>query len=171
MYFIYHCITLHPKPLVAMNVKLSLVGFGVNLAPLVLSDSQQNTVQTVLDAFQAASQYPFSYMAVPSPFRPGINLVFSLTYKGAELASILAKSAGQEERVWQFYVLDATGMPIPNNSGQGRTPYDQFVVQEGYTIIWRLITVIKQPIEIAKRVRNGTTPEQADARQNTYKLL
>lgn len=85
------------------------------------------------------------------------------------LASILAQSAGQEERVWQFYVLDATGMPVPN--GVKRVPFDQFVVEDGYTVIWRLVTVIKQPIEIAKRVRNGTTPEQADARFNTYKLL
>ena len=154
-----------------MVVKLSLVGFGVNVVQLKLGDSQPNTVKTVLDAFQAASQYPFSYVVKPSPFRKGINLVFSLTYKGVTLASELAKSVGQEERVWQFYVLDQNGMPIPNNSGQGRTPYDQFVVKDGYTVIWRLITVIKQPIEIAKRVRNGTTPEQGDARLHTHKLL
>ena len=154
-----------------MNASLSLVGFGVNLVPLVLDGSKPVTVQTVLDAFQAASQYPFSYQVVPSPYRPGVNLVFALTYKGSTLASELAQSAGQEERVWQFYVLDAQGMPIPNNSGQGRLPFDQFPIQEGYTVKWRLVTVIKQPIEIAKRVRNGTTPEQADARLNTYKLL
>ena len=154
-----------------MNVSLSLVGFGVNSVPLVLNGSQPVTVQTALDAFQAASQYPFSYRVVPSPYRPGVNLVFALTYKGITLASQLAQSAGQEERIWQFYIANETGMPIPNNSGQGRVPFDQFVLQEGYMVTWRLVTVIKQPIEIAKRVRNGTTPEQADARHNTYKLL
>ena len=103
-----------------MQVFLSLVGYGVGLVPLTLDGSHPVTVKTVLDAFQAASQYPFSYQVVPSPYRPNVHLVFSLTYKGTMLASELAHSAGQEERVWQFYVSDADGKAIPNNSGKGR---------------------------------------------------
>lgn len=150
-----------------MNVQLSLVGFGVNSVPLVVSDAQPVTIKTVLDAFQAASQYPFSYHVVPSPFRHNVNLVFSFTYKGILLSSQIANSVGQEERVWQFYVADANGMPISNEK---RVPFDQFILQEGYMVKWRLVTVIKQPIEIVKRVRNNTTPWQSDARHHTYKL-
>ena len=156
-----------------MNVTLSLIGFGVNGAPLVLNGAQRVTIKTVLEAFKLASAYPFSYHPVVSPFRKGphkedINLVFSLTYKGITLASELAHSAGEEERVWQFYVAESNGMPVSNAQ---RVPYDHFELAEGNQIKWRLVTVIKQPIETAKRVRNGTTPEQADARHKAYKLL
>ena len=52
--------------------------------------------------------------------------------------------------VWQYYLADASGKRQPTQADES---YTRAVVQDGWSIVWRLVTILNGPGNLAKRLK------------------
>ena len=154
---------------------LSIVGFFTEIAsvPVTITDLPPGgaiTPKQVLDQYkadQAAHGVVFDYATITNPFllKPDgtvRNLLYSFTYKGFTLASILSNIQFTEERVWQFYIVTKDGMVVVND--KPRQTFDEFKLTDGDSVIWRLVTVLKSPTP--KRVKKAEAKAENNLPKN-----
>ncbi len=51
---------------------------------------------------------------------------------------------GNPYRVWQYYIFDADGRQVLNDPSF--TPYFRAQVQDGWSVVWRLVTILNGPV-------------------------
>ena len=62
--------------------------------------------------------------------------------------------------VWQYYLADQNGIRKPV---QGNYSFTKATVQDGWSIVWRLVTICNAPTTLAKRMRKFIPADQQKA--------
>ena len=141
-----------------MGIKLRVVGIFYRTE--IELEAKKGTVKDVLLAAQSqiSGGTSFSFNVVkgpdgkesPSSFRAFYEAGFKshasgIEYEGGEY--FLAENLnGNPYTVWQYYIVDEHGVVL--NRDKGFIPYDDeelAVVEDGQSVIWRLVSVLKGP--------------------------
>ncbi|AWN36933.1 hypothetical protein [Methylobacterium radiodurans] len=157
-----------------MAVNFSVVGIFYS-TQVDLSKVGGNTVAEIIQyLFQTVA--PFYYTSVdsggeqiissfkynhPAPFvgRSGIQYPAG-SYM---LSQTFTSEAPNPYNVWQYYLADANGQRVPV---PGTQSYTQTTVQDGWSIVWRLVTICNGPTNLARRLHK-LDPKAADALAGT----
>ncbi|POR43048.1 hypothetical protein [Methylobacterium sp. V23] len=154
-----------------MTVNFSVVGIFYRYAV----DFTQVPGRTVLDVMNYITKVDKNFTLTELTFQ-GNRIVNSLGYvhpadftgrtgitypQGMyQLAQSFTDPTPNPYSVWQYYLFDQNGIRQP---AQADFSYTQAKVADGWSIVWRLVTICNAPTAVAKRLRSLVPPEQQDA--------
>ncbi len=155
-----------------MTVNFSVVGIFYS-ATVDLGQTGGNTVADVMNYLYRTDQN-FYYTSVmfneeqivdsftevhPDPFQGRTGITYPAgVYR---LAQSFSADTPNPYTVWQYYLFDQNGMRVPVVAD---TSFTVSQVQDGWSIVWRLVTICNAPTGFAKRLRKLLpAPERAIA--------
>ncbi|GJD47207.1 hypothetical protein AFCDBAGC_5093 [Methylobacterium cerastii] len=167
-----------------MAVTLQVVGlYYKQPLDMGLTPGQTVNIKQVLDFAQAnpQGQYALSYgvgqgagAAYVDFIMTDINGQFSspvsgTRYNGGQfsLTQTFTGVGKGNYTVWQYYVQDQNNQPVKLPTG-AETPFETAnVVQDGFTVIWRLVEICNAvPVMVGDTAVGATASEQAGPRMN-----
>lgn len=144
-----------------MSVKFSVVGIFYNTT-VDLSKTGGNTVAAIMDYLYRTDPVFYRTSIVfdnnqiinmlgavyPSPFKSRSGI----TYPAGSyfLSQSFTTPSPNPYSVWQYYLADQNNVqqPVPSDRS-----YTVSTVQDGWSIVWRLVTIMNGPGNVAKRLK------------------
>lgn len=149
-----------------MTVKFNVVGIFFS-ADVDLTKTGGNTVADVMNYIQRTDPR-FRYVSLNAM---GNQIVSTIGYRHTApfksrsgiqyppgpyyLTQSFTTPTPNPYSVWQYYIADRGNVRVPVPSTQS---YTKTTVQDGYAIVWRLVTILNGPGNLAKRLRELDPP-------------
>lgn len=90
----------------------------------------------------------------PTPFQGRTGITYPVGFY--RLAQSFTDPTPNPYSVWQYYLADQNGIRQPS---VGDRSFTQAPVQDGWSIVWRLVTICNAPTSLARRMRKLVTPD------------
>lgn len=154
-----------------MTVAFSVVGVFYN-TQVDLAQVQGNTVGEIMQ-YLYRTDPNFYYTSIvfdgntivnsfginhPTPFTGRTEIGYPAGFY--RLAQTFTDPTPNPYSVWQYYLANQNGVRQP---AVGDFSFTKAKVQDGWSIVWRLVTVCNAPTGLAKRMRKLVAPEQQAA--------
>lgn len=150
-----------------MTVNFSVVGIFYSTT-VDLSQIKGNTVGDIIDyLFRSDPDFYYTSMNAngnvivssfsqyhPIPFTGRTGIAYPAGFY--QIAQTFTDPAPNPYSVWQYYLTDETGVRRP---APGDLSYTQATVQDGWSVVWRLVTICNEPTGLAKRLRKLLPPD------------
>ena len=153
-----------------MGIGLRIV--GIFYSTEVELEGGSGTVKDVLEAAQnqitAGTNFNYGFTSFngkesPNMFRafyeaPIVSTASGIEYPAGEYILSEDLNARPAYTVWQYYIISEDGIVL--NRGKGFIPYDdekQAVVEDGQSVVWRLLSVLAQPTGLTPRLSSSVS--------------
>jgi hypothetical protein len=166
-----------------LNFRVLGIYLDLRNVPIQTEEGVTLTIEGVMTQLKSLPLDDFYQYRTASPSRPGISdFDFSKSAKDGTLENVQVRYANppKGERpaglymlcdslcsnpilTWQYYVLDINKQPKNENDNfvAFGDPTTTLQLAEGDTIIWRLVSILTQPVNVTERLkaRMGADPE------------
>lgn len=149
-----------------MSVSFSVVGVFYR-TEVDLANTKGNTVANIMQyLYQADPNFFYTQITFdqneivnsiaqyhPAPFTGRTGIPYPAGFY--RLAQSFTEPTPNPYSVWQYYLSDQNGVRQPT---QANFSFTKATVEDGWSIVWRLVTICNAPTNLAKRMRKLVPP-------------